>query len=81
MRRLVLPLALALALLVPAAQASPRAAKTTLARKLAKALAVPGLAPSQTTALAVDLQTGEILYGQNAARPLAPASVEKLPVM
>jgi D-alanyl-D-alanine carboxypeptidase/D-alanyl-D-alanine-endopeptidase (penicillin-binding protein 4) len=79
-RRLVLVLALLAVLVAPGALASSSASKQTLARKLQKSLAVGGLSGSRTGALAADLHTGEILYAQNAGRPLAPASVEKLPV-
>jgi serine-type D-Ala-D-Ala carboxypeptidase/endopeptidase (penicillin-binding protein 4) len=48
--------------------------------RLAKALRVPHIAPSRSAALAVDLATGEQLYAQNDALPLAPASNEKLPL-
>jgi D-alanyl-D-alanine carboxypeptidase/D-alanyl-D-alanine-endopeptidase (penicillin-binding protein 4) len=51
-----------------------------LARALARTLATPGVTPSQTSALAVDLQTGRVVYEQNAGRALAPASAEKLAV-
>jgi len=65
--------------LAPAAAAhtdgSPR-----LRAGLARALAVPGVAPSRTGALAVDLSTGETLFAEHPTLPLAPASNEKLAV-
>jgi serine-type D-Ala-D-Ala carboxypeptidase/endopeptidase (penicillin-binding protein 4) len=79
-RRLTAVLALVFALVAPGAFASSPAAKQALARKLQRSLAVGGIAQSRTAAIAVDLRTGGILYAQNASRPLAPASVEKLPL-
>jgi serine-type D-Ala-D-Ala carboxypeptidase/endopeptidase (penicillin-binding protein 4) len=74
-----------LAVLVAAlALAGAAAAQTrvdpVLQKRLARALVVPHVRPSQTGALAVDLGTGETVYAQNAAVPFAPASNEKLPV-
>jgi len=63
--------------------ASPQAAtatETPLARKLAKALQAPHVAPSRTGALAVDLATGRPVYSHNLTLPLIPASNEKLAV-
>ncbi len=63
--------------------ALPRAAaaeQTPLARKLAKALQSPHVAPSRTGALAVDLATGLPVYSHNLRLPLIPASNEKLAV-
>jgi serine-type D-Ala-D-Ala carboxypeptidase/endopeptidase (penicillin-binding protein 4) len=51
-----------------------------LARALDRALATPGVDPSRTSALAVDLETGRVVYEANAGRALAPASAEKLAV-
>jgi D-alanyl-D-alanine carboxypeptidase/D-alanyl-D-alanine-endopeptidase (penicillin-binding protein 4) len=51
-----------------------------LAAKLARALATPGVDASRTAALAVDLQTGQVVFEANAGRALAPASAEKLAV-
>jgi serine-type D-Ala-D-Ala carboxypeptidase/endopeptidase (penicillin-binding protein 4) len=51
-----------------------------LARALERALATPGVDPSRTSALAVDLETGRVVYEANAGRALAPASAEKLAV-
>ena len=78
-RRLVV-LTLLAALLAPAATASSPAQQPSLARKLAKALSVRGLAPFRTAAIAVDVRTGEVVYARNASLSLIPASVEKLPV-
>jgi D-alanyl-D-alanine carboxypeptidase/D-alanyl-D-alanine-endopeptidase (penicillin-binding protein 4) len=47
---------------------------------LARALATPYVDQRQTGALAVDLDTGQVLYQRNADLPLIPASAEKLAV-
>jgi len=52
----------------------------TLARSLDRALTASGVAQSRTSALAVDLESGQVVYEFNAARALAPASAEKLAV-
>jgi serine-type D-Ala-D-Ala carboxypeptidase/endopeptidase (penicillin-binding protein 4) len=70
-------------LLVFAGLVGPVAAgaqETPLQTRLAKALRVPHVAPARSAALAVDLASGEVVFTQNAARPLAPASNEKLPL-
>ena len=70
-------------LLALAALATPVAAgaqATPLQARLAKALRVPHVAPSRSGALAMDLATGTVLFTQNSALSLAPASNEKLPV-
>jgi D-alanyl-D-alanine carboxypeptidase/D-alanyl-D-alanine-endopeptidase (penicillin-binding protein 4) len=51
-----------------------------LERALERALATPGVAASRTSALAVDLTTGRVVYEANSERALAPASAEKLAV-
>jgi D-alanyl-D-alanine carboxypeptidase/D-alanyl-D-alanine-endopeptidase (penicillin-binding protein 4) len=51
-----------------------------LQRKLARALVVPHVSPSRSAAVALDLETGEIVFSQHAARSLAPASTAKLPL-
>jgi D-alanyl-D-alanine carboxypeptidase/D-alanyl-D-alanine-endopeptidase (penicillin-binding protein 4) len=56
------------------------AAQAPLARKLARALAVPGVQASRSSALALDLLTGRVVYRRNPSLPLAPASNEKLAV-
>lgn len=78
-RRLAV-LVLLVALAGPAAPATPSAGQAPLSRKLARALAVPGLDRSRTAALALDLRTGQVIFAHNAARALPPASVEKLTV-
>src|SRR2546422_4508544 len=76
MRRSLLAL-LATVLFAPhGAAAQPQ----TLAKRLARALAVPHVARSRSAALAVDLTTGRPVYSQNLGLPLIPASNEKLAV-
>jgi D-alanyl-D-alanine carboxypeptidase/D-alanyl-D-alanine-endopeptidase (penicillin-binding protein 4) len=53
---------------------------TPLQLRLARALRVPHVAPARSAAVAVDLASGQLLYAQNPALPLAPASNEKLPL-
>ena len=60
--------------------ASTEAAAPRLETTLAKALMAPGIAPTRTAALAVDLGTGEVVFSSRAERALAPASAEKLAV-
>jgi len=77
-RRLpVLVLALAASLpLAGAAEARPAG----LTGRLAQALAVPHLDHSREGVLAVDLDTGLVVFARNADRALAPASTEKVPI-
>jgi len=51
-----------------------------LTARLANALAVRGNSPASSAALAIDLQTGNVLFERHADLSLAPASNEKLPV-
>jgi serine-type D-Ala-D-Ala carboxypeptidase/endopeptidase (penicillin-binding protein 4) len=70
-------------LLVLASLAGPVAAgaqESPLQARLAKALRVPHVAPGRSGALAMDLASGSVLFTQNPALPLAPASNEKLPL-
>jgi D-alanyl-D-alanine carboxypeptidase/D-alanyl-D-alanine-endopeptidase (penicillin-binding protein 4) len=78
-RHLAVLLAL-LALAAPVATVAGLSEQTPLQRRLAKALRVPHIAPGRSAAVAFDLTTGAVLYSQNASRPLAPASNEKLPL-
>jgi serine-type D-Ala-D-Ala carboxypeptidase/endopeptidase (penicillin-binding protein 4) len=81
-------LAAAFALLALAAPAATAAGpsdqtplqQTPLQRRLANALRVPHIAPARSAAVALDLATGTVLFSQNAARSLAPASNAKLPL-
>ena len=60
----------------PASDAAP----ADLQARLARALVAPGIAPGSTSALAVDLATGEIAFDRNSTVPLRPASLEKLAI-
>jgi len=63
------------------AKAPARAAATRVAAaSLTRALRVQHLPLAGTSALVVDLTTGETVYSLNATTPRAPASTEKLPV-
>lgn len=59
-----------------AIQASPN----DLRMELGRALQTPGVAPRRTGAIALDLETGSIVFQQNHATALLSASTEKLPV-
>jgi serine-type D-Ala-D-Ala carboxypeptidase/endopeptidase (penicillin-binding protein 4) len=72
--------ALVAALALAGAAAAQTRSDPVLQKRLARALVVPRVRPSQTGALAVELSTGQTVYAQNAAVPFAPASNEKLPV-
>lgn len=68
----------------PAVQQGPAlsgSALQVLRGKLAAAATDPALPRSLTGVSVVDLRTGETIYEQNAATPLAPASTEKLPLL
>jgi D-alanyl-D-alanine carboxypeptidase/D-alanyl-D-alanine-endopeptidase (penicillin-binding protein 4) len=72
-----LPVAVVAALLVVA----PAGAGTSpLAKRLARALAVPHVSQARTGAVALDLQTGETRFSEHEGLSLAPASNEKLAV-
>jgi D-alanyl-D-alanine carboxypeptidase/D-alanyl-D-alanine-endopeptidase (penicillin-binding protein 4) len=66
-----------IALLAPAAA---QATAPSAAGELARALRVPGIAPAQSAAIAIDLATGQTLFARNPELPLEPASNEKLAV-
>jgi serine-type D-Ala-D-Ala carboxypeptidase/endopeptidase (penicillin-binding protein 4) len=53
---------------------------TVLEARLARALAVPNVTRSSSAAIAVDLETGRIVFQRNANLALVPASNEKLAV-
>jgi D-alanyl-D-alanine carboxypeptidase/D-alanyl-D-alanine-endopeptidase (penicillin-binding protein 4) len=76
-RRLVALLVALASLLAPVVAT---AQETPLQLRLAKALRVPHVAPGRSAAVAVDLSSGQLLYAQNPALSLAPASNEKLPL-
>jgi D-alanyl-D-alanine carboxypeptidase/D-alanyl-D-alanine-endopeptidase (penicillin-binding protein 4) len=73
--RIAVCVAVACALLAPVAAA---AKAPSLESNLRTALAVPGVAPSKSAAMAIDLKTGQIVFAQNPDTPLQPASNEKL---
>jgi D-alanyl-D-alanine carboxypeptidase/D-alanyl-D-alanine-endopeptidase (penicillin-binding protein 4) len=64
----------------PASTSGGRFDPSPLARRRARALAVPHVKPKLSGALAIDLETGRVLYALNPDRSLAPASNEKLPL-
>ena len=71
----------ALAVLVLAAPTGAAVrSDSSLEKRLAKSLRVPHVSTAASSAVAVDLETGEQLFALNASRPLAPASNEKLPL-
>jgi D-alanyl-D-alanine carboxypeptidase/D-alanyl-D-alanine-endopeptidase (penicillin-binding protein 4) len=75
-RRLpVVAIVLALFLAAPAG-----AGDSPLAKRLARALVVPHVSQARTGAVAIDLQTGETVFSEHDALPLAPASNEKLAI-
>jgi D-alanyl-D-alanine carboxypeptidase len=78
MTRRRLPVVAAVVTLVLAAPAG--AGDSPLAKRLARALVVPHVAQARTAAVAIDLQTGETVFSEHDALPLAPASNEKLAV-
>jgi len=78
-RRLAALIAL-VALATPAATPAGRTQDSQLQRRLARALHVPHVAPARSAAVALDLASGTVLFGQNPGLPLAPASNEKLPL-
>jgi serine-type D-Ala-D-Ala carboxypeptidase/endopeptidase (penicillin-binding protein 4) len=74
-RRLSVVIAVALVLAAPAA-----AGESSLAKRLARALAVPHVSQARTGAVAIDLQTGQTVFATHPGLPLVPASNEKLAV-
>lgn len=56
------------------------AAAPTLSTKLTRALAGPFLTSRGTAAIALDLQSGTVLFAHNGTMPVIPASNAKLPV-
>jgi D-alanyl-D-alanine carboxypeptidase/D-alanyl-D-alanine-endopeptidase (penicillin-binding protein 4) len=71
--------AVVLVLLVVAASPAPAAAPG-LSTRLTRALAGPYLPLGRTAAIAVDLETGTLLYAHNETKSVIPASNEKLAV-
>jgi len=62
------------------ASTASSAAAPALDLALGRAVQAPGIAASQTAAIAIDLRSGETLFSQNGGRGLLPASAEKLSV-
>src|SRR5581483_11389634 len=73
-RRLLPALLLVLALVAAGTAGARQASPSPLTTKLARALAVGGLGGAQSAALAVDLQTGEVLFRRQSYAALEPAS-------
>lgn len=78
MRRLLAALVAVVAAGSPAAAQAATRADVPLGPRLAKALRVPHVSPAHSAALAIDLETGEVIFRQRASQSLAPASTEKL---
>jgi D-alanyl-D-alanine carboxypeptidase/D-alanyl-D-alanine-endopeptidase (penicillin-binding protein 4) len=78
--RLLAGVGVVLTTLLPAAAQAEPGVQQSLATKLGNALSAPGLSLRRTSALAVDLTTGRVVFSHNADRSLVPASNEKLPV-
>ena len=66
-------------LVLVAAVTAPASAQS-LRQELDQALTIAGVSRAQTGALALDLRTGEVVYGWHRSRSLRPASNEKLGV-
>jgi serine-type D-Ala-D-Ala carboxypeptidase/endopeptidase (penicillin-binding protein 4) len=79
-RGFVAVFACAAAVAFPAAEATGSSSTRPLTERLARALAVPHVSVSRSSAVALDLTTGAVVFGRNAGLSLAPASNEKLAV-
>jgi D-alanyl-D-alanine carboxypeptidase/D-alanyl-D-alanine-endopeptidase (penicillin-binding protein 4) len=62
------------------AAAATAAGPSTMQARITTALRGPSLSLAHTSALAVDLDSGTVVYAHNAVLAVAPASNEKLPV-
>ena len=80
LRARVTVLAVVAAAALMTATSTTNAASPEFATALRSALAAPDIDPCRTAALAVDLQTGNVVFSENAALALMPASAEKLAV-
>jgi serine-type D-Ala-D-Ala carboxypeptidase/endopeptidase (penicillin-binding protein 4) len=80
MRRIVSALLLVAALLAVGTAAARSSQASPLAAKLQRALRVAGLGGAESAAVAIDLESGEVLFKEQRYLPLEPASNEKLPV-
>ena len=80
--RLLVPPALAVALLLAGAGAGANAGTSvkasSLDRDLSAALDVRGVASKTSTAMVVELPSGRVVFARNPDLPLEPASNEKL---
>jgi len=72
--------AVAGAALTALAAAPTQATPPDLSAALGRALTAPGVAASRTAALAIELETGAVVFEANVGLALAPASAEKLAV-
>ncbi|MGH3137581.1 MAG: D-alanyl-D-alanine carboxypeptidase/D-alanyl-D-alanine endopeptidase [Gaiellaceae bacterium] len=72
--------AVAGAMLAAATSTPTQAASPELANALRLALVAPDIDPRGTAALAVDLETGEVVFSKHLSRALLPASAQKLAV-
>jgi D-alanyl-D-alanine carboxypeptidase/D-alanyl-D-alanine-endopeptidase (penicillin-binding protein 4) len=79
-RLLLVACVLALAGTSSTSSAAEHADLSAIEAKLAKALASPYVDPRRTGALAVELDTGRVIFAHNPGRALVPASTEKLTV-
>jgi D-alanyl-D-alanine carboxypeptidase/D-alanyl-D-alanine-endopeptidase (penicillin-binding protein 4) len=79
-RVLVTVLAVVAAAALVTATSTTNAASPEFAASLRLALAAPDIDPRRTAALAVDLESGKVVFRENAALALMPASAEKLAV-
>jgi D-alanyl-D-alanine carboxypeptidase/D-alanyl-D-alanine-endopeptidase (penicillin-binding protein 4) len=70
----------AAATLTSATSTGSEAASPELTDALRQALAAQDIDPRRTAALAIDLETGEVVFRKSASRPLLPASAEKLAI-
>ena len=79
-RALAAALGCAAAVAFPNAVASGSASTKPLTQRLAQALAVPHVPAAHSAAMALDLNTGAVVFGRNPGLSLVPASNEKLPI-
>jgi serine-type D-Ala-D-Ala carboxypeptidase/endopeptidase (penicillin-binding protein 4) len=79
-RRLLVLAALCVGALASASPAGTVTAPSALQGRLARALAVPSGTSSSWAAIALDLETGRVVYQRNPNLALSPASNEKLAV-
>jgi len=81
-RRRIAALAVGLAASALAATTAPstQASSPDLRTALGRALTAPDIDPDRTAAVAIELDTGKVVFGSNVGLALAPASAEKLAV-